>query len=96
MLIGGPAIVAHPRIVTFRTVLETIAARQGRSIGFVSLPGRAVAGVLGTFEWTGVRLPFGRDSLLGLLHPDPELSAVSPLVAGCRDFFSVDAEVMGV
>jgi len=92
----GPAIIAHPRIVTFRAVLETIAARQQRTIGFVSLPGQAVAGALRAFEWTGLRLPFGHDNLLGLLHPDPQLSAVSSLAAGCRDFSSVDAESMGV
>lgn len=91
-----PEIVAHPRIVTFRAVLETIAARQQRSIGFVSLPGRAVAGALGAFESTGLRLPFGRDNLLGLLHPDPHLSRVSPLAANCRDFLAVDAETMGI
>lgn len=93
---GEPAIVAHPRIVTFRGVLEAIAARQKRSIGFVSLPGGAVAGALSAFEWAGLRLPFGRDNLLGLLHPDPQLSRVSALAEGCRDFLSVDAEGMGV
>ncbi|TPW18413.1 MAG: hypothetical protein FD126_3455, partial [Elusimicrobia bacterium] len=53
-----------------------LAARRGRSLGTVSVPGALALAGLRALEAAGLRPPFRSDSLLGLLHTpariDPE------------------------
>lgn len=67
---------AHPRLFTLREVLEVIAEAFHRRPMFVPTPAPALLAGLRAVESLGVTLPFRSDSLVSMLHgnPDPRLS----------------------
>jgi len=65
----SPVGIAQPSSVTFREILETIAAVEGRSPRYVPVPWQVVHAGLRTAEALGLRPPFRADSLLGLVRP---------------------------
>lgn len=75
LLTPAPAL-AHPDAVEFRDLLKGLAARRGRALGTVSVPGGLALAGLRALEAVGLRPPFRSDSLRGLLATptriDPE------------------------
>jgi len=65
--------VAGPEAVRFRTVLETFARRQGVRCRFLPVPWRPLHWALRAAEAVGAPLPVRADSLLGLVHPAPDV-----------------------
>ena len=65
----SPIGIAQPSSVTFREILETIAAVEGRSPRFIPVPWQVVHAGLRGAEALGLRPPFRADSLLGLVRP---------------------------
>jgi nucleoside-diphosphate-sugar epimerase len=64
-------ITAYPELLTFRKILERLAAQAGRNPRFFSVPGWApLAGLRGA-EFFKIPLPFKSDSLVSLLHQNP-------------------------
>lgn len=68
---GAPVGVANPQAVTFKVLLETLAAQEGRSCRFIPIPWQIVYAMLRTGELLRLSLPFRADSLLGLVRPAP-------------------------
>jgi nucleoside-diphosphate-sugar epimerase len=69
---GGPPITAaHPQPLTFRALLERLAARRGRRPRFMPVPGALALVGLRAAEALGMDVGFRSDSLLGLLHANP-------------------------
>jgi nucleoside-diphosphate-sugar epimerase len=70
--------VANPRPVPFTEILRTLhdAAHSGRRFRPVGVPSRVLYGGLRGAEAVGVRIGFRADSLLGLMHPAPEVPNV--------------------
>lgn len=68
---------AHPQLFTMRGVLEVIAEAAGRRPVFVPVPSGLVLAGLRAVESLGLTLPFRSDSLVSMLHgnPDPGLTA---------------------
>lgn len=89
-----PVLAAHPRLVPFRGLLSEIAAKLGRAPRFVSLPGALGLAGLRTLEALGLRPRFRADSLVTLLHgdPDPARSAPASLGTPFRDFSAARPE----
>ncbi|MEO5616705.1 MAG: NAD-dependent epimerase/dehydratase family protein [Candidatus Eisenbacteria bacterium] len=79
-LVGRPAPAliraAHPQLFSMRGVLEVLAEAAGRRPVFLPVPTGAGLAVLRAFESIGLTLPFRSDSLMSMLHgnPDPGLS----------------------
>ena len=93
----SPVVVAHPRAVMFRTILETIAARQGRRIRFLSIPGQAALTGLTLLERCGMRIGFSSDNLMRLLYPADVTTRAGPARGRqLKDFLEVDRVTMGV
>lgn len=67
-----PLLVAHPVSVPFREVLSLFARRHGRRVRFVSVPADVALLALRALERVGLGAGFSSDSLLGLLHPNPD------------------------
>jgi nucleoside-diphosphate-sugar epimerase len=67
--IPSPVGIAQPTPVTFREILETIAAVEGRSPRYIPVPWQVVYAGLRSAEALGLRPPFRADSLLGLVRP---------------------------
>ena len=72
----GPAVVtlAHPRLWTFRTMLE---AGAGRPVRFLSIPWRLIWAGLRCLEAVGIRPPFRSDSVIGLVYTNPHPAIIS-------------------
>lgn len=74
--LAAPPALAHPAPVEFRDLLKGLAARSGRKLGTVSVPGGLAVTGLRVLEALGLKPPFRSDSLVGLLHTpasiDPE------------------------
>lgn len=72
----APPALAHPAPVEFQDLLKGLAARRGRKLGTVSVPGGLALTGLRLLEAVGLKPPFRSDSLVGLLHTpssiDPE------------------------
>lgn len=72
----APPALAHPAPVEFRDILKGLAARRGRKIGTVSVPGALAVMGLRALEALGLKPPFRSDSLVGMLNTpvsiDPE------------------------
>ena len=68
---GAPITAAHPEPLSFRTLLERLAARRGHRPRFVVVPGALALGGLRMLETAGIHVGFRRDSLLGLLYANP-------------------------
>jgi nucleoside-diphosphate-sugar epimerase len=71
--------VANPRPVPFREILRTLHDRAGTGRPFraVGLPAKALYAGLRGAEAVGVRTGFRADSLLGLMHPAPDVPNVT-------------------
>lgn len=91
--LSAPVIAANPRLVAFRDLLDAIAAKNGRSLRMVSLPGALGLAGLRTLEALGLRPGFRSDSLVTLLNPDPapDFSATRRLGLQFRDFADAKA-----
>lgn len=63
--------IAQQEPVSFRTLLEALAVRRGRSCRFVPVPWRAVYAGLRIAERVGIPMPLRADSVLGLVRPAP-------------------------
>ena len=68
---GKPLSAAPSEPVTFRQLLETIAARSGRRLWFVPVPWRLIEAGLRLIEWLRLPFPFRRDSLTGIVFQNP-------------------------
>ena len=64
-------ITAYPELLTFRKILEGLARQAGRNPRFISVPGWALLAGLKGAELLKIALPFKSDSLVSLLHQDP-------------------------
>jgi uncharacterized protein YbjT (DUF2867 family) len=64
-------ITAYPKLLTFRKILERLAEQAGRNPRFFSVPGWAPLEGLRCAEFLKIPLPFKSDSLVSLLHQDP-------------------------
>jgi hypothetical protein len=71
--------VASPDPVSFRTLLETFAAQQGRRPRFVPVPWQVLYWSLRAAERLPISLPFRADSLLGLVRPAPYVPGLDRL-----------------
>lgn len=91
---AAPVLAAHPRLVAFRDLLAEIAARRGRTLRTVSLPGALGLAGLRTLEALGLTPPFRSDSLLSLLRPDPDPVRSAPASYG-TPFRDLSAAVPG-
>ena len=71
-----PPALAHPDPVAFADLLKKLAARRGKSLAALSVPGALAFAGLRALEAVGLRPPFRSDSLRGLLETptalDPE------------------------
>jgi nucleoside-diphosphate-sugar epimerase len=65
--------------VTFRELLETLGARQGRRPRFVPVPWQVLYWLLRAGEVCRIPLPFRADSLLGLVRPAPAVPGLDRL-----------------
>ena len=68
---SAPVGVANPQPVTFKVLLETLAAQEGRRCRFVPIPWQILYAMLRAGELLRLSLPFRADSLLGLVRPAP-------------------------
>jgi nucleoside-diphosphate-sugar epimerase len=71
---GGLHSATHPDAVPLRRILETIATRRGLRRSFLPVPWQVVMAGLRTLEALGVTPPFRSDSLVGLVHRNPQLT----------------------
>jgi len=67
--VPSPVGIAQRSSVTFREILETIAAVEGRAPRYIPVPWQVVHAGLRSAEALGLRAPFRADSLLGLVRP---------------------------
>ena len=65
---SAPPALAHPDAVEFRDLLKGLAARRGRTLATLSVPGGLALAGLRALEGLGLKPPFRSDSLRGLLH----------------------------
>jgi nucleoside-diphosphate-sugar epimerase len=68
-----PLGIAHPEPVAFGQLVRAIAHSSGHAPHLVPMPWQVAYAALRVGEFTGVRLPFRADSLLGLARPAPEV-----------------------
>ncbi|MEJ7800445.1 MAG: NAD-dependent epimerase/dehydratase family protein [Ilumatobacter sp.] len=66
----------HPQPWSLRQILVTIAQQAGRRPIFLHVPWQLAWLGLRTFERIGVRTPFRSDSVVSIVHQNPELPAV--------------------
>jgi nucleoside-diphosphate-sugar epimerase len=65
--------IAQPDAVSFRALLASLAAKDGRRCRFVHVPWQLVYAALRLLEVTRIPLPLRSDSLLGLVRPAPSV-----------------------
>ncbi|HWD94235.1 MAG TPA: NAD-dependent epimerase/dehydratase family protein [Verrucomicrobiae bacterium] len=84
----GPVTVAHERPWPFRQILEEIARANGKRISFIPVPWRLIWAPLKIAELAGARLNFRSDSLVSLMHqnPNPSFALQRSLGIPCRPF----------
>jgi hypothetical protein len=68
---GLPIGIAQRSAISFRVLLDSLAAQEGRTCRFVPVPWRAVYWPLRIAQALGIHVPIRADSLLGLVHPAP-------------------------
>jgi nucleoside-diphosphate-sugar epimerase len=85
---AGPIIAASERGMTFRQVLETLAAREGRRVKFLPVPWRLIWAPLRLAEALGLPLKFRSDSVISLVNqdPHPDFAATRAVGVALRDF----------
>jgi nucleoside-diphosphate-sugar epimerase len=71
--------IAPPSPVSFRQVLEHLAAGEGRAPRFVPVPWQVLFFGLRCAELLRVAVPFRSDSLLGLVRPAPDVPGADAL-----------------
>ena len=74
-----PIGLANPVPVSFRHILERLAWDQGRDPRFLPIGWRLFRTAFAIAEGVGLPLPIRGDSLLGLLHPAPEVPNMAVL-----------------
>ncbi len=76
--LGSPQAIsaAHPRGLTFRTILASLSGRK--QILFIPIPWPLVWFALFLLERMGLRPPFASDSVLGLVYPTTSADFSSP------------------
>jgi uncharacterized protein YbjT (DUF2867 family) len=72
-VVTDPIGIANPNPVPFRDVVEGLARLDGRTCRTVPVPWPPVFEALRSAERIGLDPPFRADSLLGLVHPAPEV-----------------------
>jgi len=79
---------AHAQPWPFKPLLREIARGLGKKVSFISLPWWLVWAGLKSAETCGLRLNFRSDSLVSLMHqnPDPDFSPNSKAGLVCRPF----------
>jgi nucleoside-diphosphate-sugar epimerase len=77
----GPIGIAHPSPVPFRSLLEALAAADGRRCRFIPVPWQLLYAALRISEMFHIKLPFRADSLLGLVRPAPYVAGVEKVVS---------------
>jgi nucleoside-diphosphate-sugar epimerase len=91
----GPLTVANEQPWPFRKILEEIARAKGKQLSFIPVPWRLVWTVLKCAEIAGLRLDFRSDSLVSLMHqnPNPSFALQRTLNIHCRpfEFKTIDA-----
>jgi len=85
---AGPITAACEHGLTFRQVLQTLAARAGRRVVLVPIPWRLFWTPLRLAELLGLPLNFRSDSVVSLVNqdPHPEFAATRALGIPLRDF----------
>lgn len=91
---AAPPALAHPRPVEFRDLLAGLAARRGRTLRTVSVPGGLAWAGLRALEAVGLKPPFRSDSLVGLLKTPASVDPGPALALGAsfRPFLGGPAE----
>jgi len=74
-----PVGIANPIAVPFRHILDRLARDEERRCRFLPVDWRLVQFALSLIEKTPVRLPVRSDSLLGLVHPAPNVPNLAVL-----------------
>ncbi len=64
---------AHPELISLKEILNKIAQDSGRKVKFLSVPGSFGIGALKAIEALGIGVGFRSDSLVSLLHTNPDL-----------------------
>jgi nucleoside-diphosphate-sugar epimerase len=84
----GPVVAAFERGMTFRQVLKTLAAREGRRVKFLPVPWRLIWAPLRLAEALRLPLKFRSDSVISLVNQDPrpDFAATHALGVALRDF----------
>lgn len=85
---GPPVTIAHERPWTFREILREIARAKGKRISLVPVPWRLAWTGIKCAELCGLRLDFRSDSLVSLMHqnPNPSFAEQGELGVVCRPF----------
>ncbi|MGA7910893.1 MAG: NAD-dependent epimerase/dehydratase family protein [Candidatus Dormiibacterota bacterium] len=83
-----PVVVASPHGVTMRELVAGLARRQGTRPRFVSVPWRAVWLGLKGAETVGLRPSYRSDSVVSLVHqdPNPDFTSLGELGVSVREF----------
>ena len=83
-----PLSAAPSEKVSFRNLLERIAARSGRRLWFIPVPWRLIDAGLRLLEWLRIPFPFRRDSLTGIVfqNPNPDFQLPPALAVPFRRF----------
>ena len=85
--ITGPLVAASERVLSFKRILQRLAAAQGKRVYLLPVPWRLIwLGLVG-LERLGLNPPFRSDSLIGLVNsdPDPDFSHTRTLGIPFRD-----------
>lgn len=93
----GPITVAHERGWQLRHILEEIAKAKRKRLSFVPVPWRIAWALIKCAELVGMRLEFRSDSLMSLMHqnPNPSFVAQHTLKINCRPFQLAPANAPG-
>lgn len=85
---GEAVSVASEEAISFRELLQRMAARHGRKPIFVPVPWRLIWLGLRTLEVAGLHPPFRSDSLIGFVfqNPAPDFETARRLGIRCRAF----------
>jgi len=83
-----PLSAAPSEKVSFRNLLERIAARSGRRLWLIPVPWRLIDAGLRLLEWLHIPFPFRRDSLTGIVfqNPNPDFQSPPALAVSFRRF----------
>ncbi len=85
--IRSPLVAAAEQSLTFKRILQRLAATQGKRVVLIPVPWRLIWFGLVVLERLGLNLRFRSDSLIGLVNsdPHPDFSATRSLGLSFRD-----------